>query len=159
MKAQRHIEMRRERAGQRGTITLEFAVMASFFFMMLVAVVAGSHLFFTVNALDEATRRGARYAALQTSGTATDTAVKNMVIYGTATPDENSRSLIRGLTADNIVIERANFGVGIGSVTVRIQSYTYNFVIPLVSKTVTMPEFRSTITGESAGYVPADIGG
>jgi hypothetical protein len=127
--------------------------------MMIVAVVAGSHLFFTFNALDEATRRGARYAALKTNSTDTDTKIKNVVLYGTSTPDVNSSSLIRGLTADNIVIERTGFGVGAGSVTVRIQNYTYDFVIPFVSKTVTMPEFRSTITGESAGYVPADIGG
>ena len=54
--------MRRLRINKRfesGVATIEFAMTASFFLMMIVAIVAGSHFFFTHNALVESTRRGA----------------------------------------------------------------------------------------------------
>jgi Flp pilus assembly protein TadG len=38
---------------ESGVATVEFAITASFFFMMLIAVVAGGHLFWTHNALVE----------------------------------------------------------------------------------------------------------
>ena len=48
-----------------GVATLEFAVVSAFFLMMIVAVVAGGHFYWTHNAMVESTRRGARYAATQ----------------------------------------------------------------------------------------------
>jgi Flp pilus assembly protein TadG len=152
MNVQSTREVRRARAGERGGTLIEFAITASVFFMMLVGIAAASHLFFTHNALDDATRRGARYAALQLNNAAADTAIKNMVVYGTPTIGADSKSLIRGLTVDNVFIDRADFGVGTGTVTVRIDNYTYSLVIPGITKTITMPEYRTTVTGECAGY-------
>ena len=43
---------------------MEFVFIAPFFLMMLVGIVAAGNLYFTHNAMVEATRRGARYAFL-----------------------------------------------------------------------------------------------
>jgi Flp pilus assembly protein TadG len=146
-------------AGERGATLLEFVITASIFFMMLVGIVAISHLYFTHNALEEATRRGARFATFKLNNLASSNEIKNMVVYGTTTQDANSTSLVSGLTTTNVVVERAGFGVGTGSVTVRIQNYNYSFVIPGLTTTITMPEYRTTLTGECAGYIPSNIGG
>src|SRR5258706_13899376 len=53
------------KSSERGSTIIEFAVVASVFFMMLIGICAGANLYFTHNALVEATRRGARYAAGQ----------------------------------------------------------------------------------------------
>src|SRR5438046_5563853 len=58
---------------QRGGTLLEFVLIAPFFFMMLVGIVAAGNLFFTHNALVEATRRGARYASTQAAACAAGT--------------------------------------------------------------------------------------
>ncbi len=51
--------------GEHGGTLLEFTITAATFLMMLVGIVAIGHLYFTHNALVEATRRGARYASMQ----------------------------------------------------------------------------------------------
>ncbi len=54
-----------KRRFERGSTLLEFTFVAVTFFMMLLAITSGANLYFTHNALVEATRRGARFAATQ----------------------------------------------------------------------------------------------
>jgi len=152
--------------GQRGGSLLEFVFIAPFFFMMLVGIVAGGVLFFTHNALVDATRRGARYASMTaaapTAGTITTTqgcdtagpnltAIKNYAIYGNAA---GTGTNVSGLQPSNICVEYSNFGVAQGTVTVSIQNFTYNFSIPLLTRVITLPPYRTTVPGESAGASP-----
>jgi Flp pilus assembly protein TadG len=150
---------------QRGVATVEFAITATVFFMMLVVIAIGGHIYWTNNALVEATRRGARYAANQlkpasqacTNASTTVDPVKNMVLYNTATPANGAPPLVPGLTASNVTVcYDTDFGVGTGTVSVKIENYTYNLVLPGVSRTITFPPFQTTIVGENAGYIPAD---
>ncbi len=133
--------------------------------MMLLAICAGSNLYFTHNALVEATRRGARYAATEpansTCGTVTNgasncssclTRIQNYAIYGNAAG--TGSPLVNGLQPSNVKVEYSSFGVGQGSVSVSITGYTYYFVIPGINKQITMPAYRTTAAGESAGVLP-----
>jgi Flp pilus assembly protein TadG len=151
---------RKIRSGERGSTLIEFAVVASAFFMMLLGICAASNLYFTHNAMVEATRRGARYAATQaahtTAGTITSgtnvgpslTNIRNYTIYGnTAGTGPN----LVNLQPANVKVEYSNFGVGTGSVSVSITGYTYNFVVPGINRQIAMPAYRSTAAGESAG--------
>jgi Flp pilus assembly protein TadG len=162
----------KDRSSERGGTLIEFAVVASAFFMMLLAICAGSNLYFTHNALVEATRRGARFAATQQAATPAgalrNTAggsppascdstgprlaqIRNYAIYGnTAGTGTN----LLGLQPANICVEYTNFGVGTGSVSVSITGYTYSFVIPGINRQITMPAYRSTAVGESVGTAP-----
>ena len=155
---------------ERGIATIEFAVTSGFFLMMIVAVVAGGHFFWTHNALVEATRRGARYAASQCNPSDTacanyDTAVariKNMVLYNS--PTAGSDPFVPNLTADNVIVTYSQvgcavstckagpetFGVSKGTVTVKIQSYDYNFILSPTA--LHMPPYETTVRGESAGW-------
>lgn len=153
--------------GQRGGSLLEFVVIAPFFFMMLVGIVAAGNLFFTHNAMVDATRRGARFATMQAAATPAGTirttqgcdatgpnltAIRNFAIYGnTAGTGTN----VSGLQPANICVEYSGFGVQTGTVTVSVIDYNYNFVIPGLSSVITMPPYRTTLSGESAGATPA----
>lgn len=147
---------------QNGVATVEFAVTAAFFFMMLVAIVAGGHFFWTHNALVEATRRGARYAANQCPDRAAFAAcpnrattidrVKNVVLYDSSTA--GSSPFVYGLTATNVTVTyEADYGIATGRVSVKIEGYQYSFM----GVTLTMPPYQTTVAGESAGFVPPDI--
>jgi Flp pilus assembly protein TadG len=145
---------------ERGTAVLEFAMTAAFFFLMLVVVVAAGHLFFTHNAIVEATRRGARYAANQCppnlpgcpNSSTTIERVKNVVLYGT--PTAGTRPLVDNLQAANVKVTHSNnFGFAAGTVSVKIENYNYNFVLGVPFQ---MPPYQTTVAGENVGYVPAN---
>lgn len=143
---------------ESGIATVEFAITAAFFLMMIVAVVSGAHLFFTHNALVESTRRGARYAALLAkpgsgacaNDSTTVDPVKNMVLYGT--PTAGTKTLVSNLEASNVTVcYSADYGVGQGTVSVKIEDYSYTFALGAVFN---MPAYQTTVVGESAGTLP-----
>ena len=156
---------------EAGGTLLEFTFVATTFFMMLLAITSGSNLYFTHNALVEATRRSARFAATQaatdpagslkttTGGSATCdstspslTAIRNVALYGN--PGGTGPRLVSALQAENFCVHYESFGVGTGSVSVRIIDYNFNLVIPGISRQIVMPTYRTTVAGESAGAVP-----
>ena len=165
---------------ERGATIIEFVVVSTMFFVMLIAICAGGNLYFTHNALVESTRRGARFAATQAAtspagtpyetpnGTTCDesgpsvTDIKNYTMYGN-TAGTGSK-LAPGLTAANICIvygrlpsdptDEYGFGIGQGTVSVSIVNYDFHFVVPLVTRTITMPPYNTTFVGESAGTAP-----
>lgn len=158
------------KSSERGGSLLEFTFVATGFFTMLLAITAASNLYFVHNALVEATRRGARFAATQKAaipadpaGTIRDTggacdstgasltAIQNYAIYGNAAGTGTS---VLSLQPANICVQYSNFGVGQGSVSVSITNYTYYFVIPFINRPIVMPAYRSTQAGESAGVFP-----
>jgi Flp pilus assembly protein TadG len=149
-------------SNQKGTSMAEFAVVALVFFMIIFGIIEFGRLLYTHNALTDATRRGARYAVVHLQS---QTCVKNVTIYGESHIDPTTCAatgppLINGLTDTNVtVVYQGGFGSGVGTVTVTIQNYTFNLSIPLLRRTLTMPAYTTTLTGESAGITPANIGG
>jgi Flp pilus assembly protein TadG len=154
---------------ERGTAMVEFALTSAFFLMMIMAIVSGGHLFFTHNAMVESTRRGARYAATQCKPNLagcpnSDTSlerVKNVVLYGT--PTAGTSPLVNNLTPANVTVEYSvntappgqlpnDFGVGRGTVSVKIVNYNYTFAV--AATVINMPPYQTTVVGESAGFIP-----
>ncbi len=142
----------------------EFTVVALVFFMIIFGIIEFGRLLYTHNALTDASRRGARYAVLHQENAP---CVTNVVIYGETNINPNTCAptgppLINGLTASNVVVQYQGsspnaYGMNIGTATVSIQNYQFNLSIPLVSRTLTMPAYRTTLTAESAGVIPPDI--
>jgi Flp pilus assembly protein TadG len=152
---------------QSGVAVVEFAVTAAFFFLMIVAVVAGGHFFFTHSGLVEATRRAARYAANQCPDRAafsacanrstTITRVKKVAVYDNPDADVSTATpFLPNLQTSNVTVTYSTtppFGVETGTVSVRIENYQYNFM----GFSITMPPYQTTIQGESAGFIPANL--
>ena len=151
---------------QRGTTILEFTFIAVTFITMLLAITSGANLYFTHNALVEATRRGARFAATQAASTPAGTttacavnnsgpsltAIRNFAVYGNAAG--TGSPLVGNLQPTNVNVEYCNFGVGSGSVSVYISGYSYDVLIPFINLQLNMPDNRTTVRGESAGTFP-----
>lgn len=152
--------IRKFRRNERGTSLLELAIAASIFFTALFGVLEFGRLLWVHNTLRDATRRGARYAVVRKNDAAGIAAVKNMVVYGdpnanpaTATP------VASGLTTSNVQVDYVNFnGIQLSArASVNIINYQFKFSVPLIGGTLNMPAYRTSQTGESAGYVPCDI--
>ncbi len=153
---------RHNKNSERGVATIEFAVTAAFFLMMLLAVFAGGYLFWVHNALVEATRRGARYAANQCKpgdASCPDSAttierVKNFTLYGSPVP--TNKPLIYNLQPANVHFDAnsysSDFGVASGTVSVKIENYAFNFILSPVP--FPMPPYQTTVAGEAAGFIP-----
>lgn len=141
------------RKKERGSTLVEFAIGVTVFVTALFAVLEFGRALWVHNALTDAARRGARYAVLHSSG---DTAqVKNVVVYGN--PAGSGQPMLNNLTTANVNVSYNGFGLNDGTVSVSITNYQFRFVIPIVGTTITMPSYTTTLTGESAGFTPANM--
>jgi Flp pilus assembly protein TadG len=133
---------------------------ATVFLSVLFGILEFGRLFWTHNALRDSARRGVRYATIRKNDTAGIDAVKKMVVYGD--PNANPATdtpMINGLNMSNVDVQYQNYnGVLLSSrATVSINSFQFQFAVPLIGGTITMPAYRTSLPGESAGFVPCDI--
>ena len=143
----------KERRHERGATLLEFAIGATIFMTLMFAVIEFGRALWTHNALADAARRGARYAVNHSS--ADISKVKNVVVYGDE--DGGTKPRVDNLGTANVDVKYTNFALGEGTVSVSITNYQFQFAVPLVGKTITMPDYNTTLTAENIGYVPANI--
>ena len=164
-------------SGERGSTIVEFAVVAGLFFMILLSIIEFSRLLYTHNALTDAARRGARYAALHKQADAS--CVKNVVIYGESHVDKNNACaptgppLLNNLEASNIDIAYegadtdndvddptpidTSYGTNLGTVTVTVENFNFNLLVPYMNLGLEMPAYTTTLTSESAGEEPEEV--
>lgn len=149
--------------GMRGAYTVEFALVGLLLFFVLFSILEMGRLFFTVTALNETVRRGARLAAVCDIS---DPIVLRRAIFNAAT-DSGASSLISDLdTADLSLVYLDQNGAAVASpndlsgangfrairyVELRLQNFNFNFLIPGFGGSFTLPAFRSTMPRESLG--------
>ena len=159
---------------ERGSTVVEMAMAAAVFFVLIFGIIEFGRLLYTHNALTDAARRGARYAALHQEVPG-NVCVKNAVVYGETHINPNTCAplgspLINGLTPANVNVQYAgadldndpttpqtSYGMNLGTATVTIENYTFDLSIPFVGRTLNMPTYRTTMTAESAGQLPPNI--
>jgi hypothetical protein len=146
------------RGKQQGTTAVEFAVVGLVFFMVLFGLIDFSRIFFSLAALDESTRRGARVAAVCPVN---DPAVAQVATFSGIIPTLGTQHIsVEYLDEDGIVVG-APAGAGYGDiryVRVRIQNFQLQTYIPGLQTVLQMPAFETTIPSESLGRVgTADI--
>lgn len=145
---------------ERGAALVEFAIVASVFLTVVFGVLEFGRLYWTHNALRDAARRGARYATIRKNDVAGIAAVKNMVVYGDPNANPATASpVVSGLTTSAVDVQYQNYnGILLSSrATVSINNYQFRFSVPLIGGTITLPAYRTSLPGESAGFVPCDV--
>lgn len=145
-------QSKRFNANEQGATLVEFSIAALLFLTVMFAVIEFGRALWVHNALADAARRGARYAVINP---ANEEKVKNVVVYGDE--DGGVTPMIPNLTTDDVTVVYSDFTVNNGKVTVSIDEYQFQFVIPIVGTTITMPSYTTTLTGESVGTVPEPI--
>jgi hypothetical protein len=148
---------------ERGVYVVEFAIIGVLLFVLLFAVIEMGRLYFTVNTLNETVRRGARLAAVCDIS---DPLVLRRAIFNAA-DDGGGSSLIMNLdTADLSLIYLDADGVQVLSpsdtsgndgfrairyVQLRVDNFTFDLLIPVFGRQLTLPSFRATLPRESLG--------
>jgi hypothetical protein len=139
-----------ERLRQRGTTTVEFAIVGVFVVTLLFAIIEFGRIVFTLNVLQEGARRAARVAAVCAVD---DAAVAHAAVFMT----------LPGLTTPKVVVDYLNqSGAPLGNpagadypliryVRVRIVDYSFPIAIPFINPMFAAPEFSSTLPRESLG--------
>lgn len=144
---------RQFKSDERGATLVEFSIAAMVFLTVMFAVIEFGRALWVHNALADAARRGARYAVLHSADDAEK--VKNVVVYGDE--DGGDQALVPNLTTGNVTVDYNDFALNKGSVSVSIDEYQFQFVIPIVGTTITMPHYTTTLTGECVGWIPDDM--
>ncbi len=138
---------------EKGSTLVEYAIGATVFVMATFAVLEFGRALWAHNALTDAARQGARYAVLHTDGAAEDSNIKNLVVYGSTAG--GAKPIVTGLSTTNVqIIRSGDFSVNSGTATVKITNYQFQFVLPFMPTSIKMPEYATTLTGESAGLIP-----
>ena len=132
---------------ERGASLVEFSIAATVFLTIMFGVIEFGRALWTHNALADAARKGARYAVVNPQSAIED--VKKMVVYGN--PEGGTQPIVDNLTTDNVDVVYDGFGMDVGTVQVTIKEYDFNFIVPIVSTKMRMPNYTTTLTGESAG--------
>jgi hypothetical protein len=135
---------------QRGTTTVEFAIVGLLLFTLLFAIIEFGRILFSLNVLDESARRGARVAAVcavndaAITDAATFVGLPNLTAANVVTQylDENGAPLGDPAGADLAAI---------AFVRVRIVNYSFPVAIPLIATVFAAPEISSTLPRESLG--------
>src|ERR1044071_7610887 len=122
-------------SGERGTTFVELAIAMTVFLTAMFGVIEFGRALWVHNALADAARRGARYAVLNTSANAAQ--VKNVVVYGD--PAGGTKPVVPNLTTGNVSVNYSSFALNKGTATVGITNYKFQFVLPLLGTTITMP--------------------
>jgi len=158
---------------QQGITSVEFAIVGSVFFMVLLGVIEVGRLLFTWNALAEATRRGARVAAVCPPN---HSAIRRIAVFDDVDGTGVS-PIITGLTENNVLVSYlrvdgslagdlsvvANY-TAIAYVRVEIiatgtNQFQYQMFIPTLTNMITAPSFAATIPRESLGVPRLDPAG
>lgn len=145
---------------QKGTTTVEFAIIGSVMLVLIFGVIEIARAFFVWNSVVEATRRGARVAAVCPVNHSSIAKISMFTIPGGG----NNSPVLNGLSDENIDLQYLD-AVGnptavftqIKSVRVAISGYQHQLMIPFFEVSLTVPAFSTTIPAESLGYIP-DLG-
>jgi hypothetical protein len=123
---------------QRGVAAVEFAVVSSIFFTMLIGVMEMGRLLWTWNAAVEATRLGARLAVVCDLN---DTTVRDRMVERLPTLDGSSNVQIQYLPAGCTPATCLE-------VRVSLTGYQHDTVMPFVPLSLTLPPFSTTLRKE-----------
>jgi hypothetical protein len=151
------------RKRMQGVYVVEFAIIGLLLFTLLFAVLEMGRLYFTVGALNEVVRRGARLAAVCDIS---EPRILRRAIFNAAT-DNGASSLIASLdTADlsliyldanGVVVASPNDLIGVNGyrairyVQFSIVNFPFNLLIPGFGGGFNLPAFRATLPRESLG--------
>jgi Flp pilus assembly protein TadG len=147
---------------QYGTTTVEFALVGLLLMVVVFGVIEFGRALFVMNILTEASRRGARMAAVCPVG---DPKPASVAVFGNG---GSNSAIVAGLTTANVQVQyldvngapiadpATNFG-NIRYVRVGIVGFSQSFVVPTLATSIPMTGFSTTLPRESLGVTPTAV--
>jgi hypothetical protein len=154
---------------QKGTTTVEFAIVGTAMMLVLLLSIEMSRMMFVINTLGEVTRRGGRMAAVCPIN---DPEIARIAVFNSTGGD--SSPIVHDLDTSNILLsyltktgalvspvsgttltDPENF-VQIHYVRVEVQNFTHRMILP-IPVSFTMPAQAATYPRESLGIPRAGV--
>lgn len=147
---------------QAGVTTVEFALIGTLLMVIVFGIIEFGRALFVMNALTEATRRGARMAVVCPVG---DPKPASVAVFDNGA---GGSAVVSGLTTGNVQVQylnssgaaiaapAANFS-SIRYVRVSIVGFTQTLLIPLYGVSIPMSGFSVTLPRESLGIPRAGV--
>jgi len=148
-----------KRKGMSGIYVVEFAIIGSLLFLLLLGALEFGRAYFTVNAMDEVVRRGARLAAVCNIQ---DPVILHRALFNEAA-NSGSSTLIASLKPSDLKLQYFDDGgypvpdpggsgfIAIRFVRLTVEGFPFNLLIPGFGGAITLPTFQSTLPRESLG--------
>lgn len=124
----------RRRGRQRGSTLLESALVLIVFITVLLGMMDMGQVLFQRASVVERVRNAVREGVI----TYDPTAIRNMVLYGTATPADGAVPAFN-LSADMVEVTRLDANTSADRVEVRVSNYPIDFYTPFIAGRVTGP--------------------
>ncbi|WP_028214316.1 TadE/TadG family type IV pilus assembly protein [Paraburkholderia mimosarum] len=132
---------------QKGVAALEFVLVSTIFFTLLIGVMEMGRVLFYFNTAAEATRLGARVAVvcdINASQATTNPVVRDM---------QQMLSILQPANISVVYTPSGCDATSCTAVTVSVTGVTVNTVVPFVPFNLTLPSFSTTLPRESLNSV------
>lgn len=131
---------------KRGEAILEGALITLILANVLIGIFDLGQVLFIRQSLVAKVRSAARYGAV---ANASETAVKNMLLYGQATAPDGTPPGAFGLTGSMVSVSKADLGDSEQRIAVTISGYPYRFFTPWIAGTFAGRNIAASISMET----------
>jgi Flp pilus assembly protein TadG len=142
---------------EKGQALLEFAAVTLLLFTLVFGIIEFGRALWTWNTIVQATRAGARYAAvaIPTSG---NTEIMKVVVYNDPNADASSKPVAPGLTEANVRVRYLkNDGTVAANKTmadlieISVVNYRFTFLVSFFGPQIRLPLFKTSLPLEGLG--------
>jgi Flp pilus assembly protein TadG len=144
---------------EKGQALVEFAMVTLLFFTLVFGIIEFGRALWTWNTIAQATRAGARYAAVEMP-TNDDTPIMKVVVYNDPNAGGSSKPVVPGLTEANV---RVRYLKNDGSsavnksmadlIEVSVENYQFAFLVSLFGPRIALPPFTTSLPLEGLGAI------
>jgi hypothetical protein len=122
----------RRNRGRKGSVVIESSLVLVVFLVISVGIADIGQFLFQHHGIVERVRTGLRYGVI----TYDPTAIRNIVLYGTATPAEGATPSFY-LTSDMVAVSRADANTNEDRVMITVSNYPIKFLTPFIAGNAT----------------------
>jgi Flp pilus assembly protein TadG len=142
---------------EKGQALLEFAAVTLVFFTLAFGIIEFGRALWTWNTIVQATRTGARYAAVATP-TGNDSEIIKVVVYNDPNAPAGTTPVVPGLAEANVTVQYLNNDGSVATnkavadlIQVSVSGYNFSFLVPLFGSQISLPAFKTTLPLEGLG--------
>jgi Flp pilus assembly protein TadG len=148
---------------EQGQALLEFAAVTLLLFTLVFGIIEFGRALWTWNTIAQATRAGARYAAVEIP-TSDDAQIKKVVVYNDPNASSSSTPVVPGLTEANVSVRYLKFGSSAAAgdvntkrvadlIEVSVVGYQFTFLVSLFGPSISLPPFTTSLPLEGLGAI------
>jgi hypothetical protein len=138
------------RRSRRGSAFVEGALVLAVVIFTLIGIVDIGQVLVLHQGLTERVRAGARYAVVTPWDGGAITRIKNVAMYNTDAPAEDSKPLL-GLTSSMITVQLLDPGTPEARIEVTVVNYPFRFFTPLIKGVYSARPIKASMPVEGQG--------